>query len=117
MYVSAAATVMAKRLPPAHPVATNAVAIVPGAALLLALSALAGEQTPLPRLPETWIALVYLVVLGTVVLFVGFLFVVRRWTTSATSYSTVLFPVVTVAMGAARRESSCPSRSWRARRW
>jgi drug/metabolite transporter (DMT)-like permease len=42
----------------------------------------------------------YLVTLGSVGLFVLILLVVRRWTASATSYVFVLFPVVTMLLGA-----------------
>jgi drug/metabolite transporter (DMT)-like permease len=48
---------------------------------------------------ETWIALGDLVV-GSAVLFVGFFFIIRRWTASASSYATVLFPVVALVVGA-----------------
>ena len=95
----AAATIWAKRLPRAHPVATNAVAMVPGALLLLVLAVIAGERPVIPARSETWVALLYLIASSTV-LFVGFFFVVRRWTASASSYATVLFPVVTLAVGA-----------------
>lgn len=94
----AAATIWAKRLPRAHPVATNAVAMAPGAALLLALAVVAREPAILPTRMETWIALGYLV-LSSAVLFVGFFYVIRRWTASASSYAMVLFPIVTLALG------------------
>ncbi len=92
-------TIWAKRLPQGHPVATNAVAMAPGAALLLALAWVAKEAPSLPSRPETWLALGYLIV-ATAILFVGIFFVVRRWTASATSYATVMFPVVTLVVGA-----------------
>ena len=53
----------------------------------------------MPVRTETWIALGYLV-LSSAVLFVGFFYVIRRWTASATSYGTVLFPIVALAVGA-----------------
>ncbi len=92
-------TIWAKRLPQAHPVATNAVAMTPAAVLLLSLAWIARETPALPSRTETWIALGYLI-LATAVLFVGIFFVVRRWTASATSYATVMFPVVTLVVGA-----------------
>ena len=95
----AASTIWTKRLPRAHPVATNAVAMAPGAALLLVLSAIAGEPAVVPARMETWIALGYLVASSTV-LFVGFFFIIRRWTASASSYATVLFPIVALVVGA-----------------
>lgn len=95
----AGSTVAAKRFPRVHPVPMNGVAMLPGVALLLALSLVAGEQRILPSRPEVVAAFAYLVLVGSIVLFIGFLYVLQRWTASATSYATVLFPLVTVAIG------------------
>jgi drug/metabolite transporter (DMT)-like permease len=82
-----------------HPVAMNFVGMTAGAAVLLVVSAAAGESLALPRNGETQIALVYLVA-ATVALFLLVLVVVHRWTASATSYMFVLMPVVAIALGA-----------------
>lgn len=71
-----------------------------GALVLLAISAVAGEAWIRPTEPEVLWAVVYLATLGSVGLFVLFLLVVRKWTASATSYAFVLFPVVTMLLGA-----------------
>jgi drug/metabolite transporter (DMT)-like permease len=92
--------VVAKGFPKSHPVTTNAVAMSVGAIILLAVSIVAGERWGLPNEPATWTALVYLVLPGSIGLFVLFLFVLARWTASATSYSTVLMPFVTVVVAA-----------------
>lgn len=92
--------IVGKRLSASHPVMINAVGMTVGAALLLAVSAAAGEAWVLPRRAETVWAVGYLVTLGSVGLFVLVLLVVRRWTVSATSYMFVLFPVATLALGA-----------------
>lgn len=92
--------IVGKRLSTSHPVMINAVGMTVGAALLLAVSAAAGEAWVLPRQAETVWAVGYLVTLGSVGLFVLVLLVVRRWTVSATSYMFVLFPVATLALGA-----------------
>ncbi|HEX9269496.1 MAG TPA: EamA family transporter [Candidatus Limnocylindria bacterium] len=96
----AASTVAAKRFPRSDPIATNAAGLVPGVALLFVLSLLAGEDRSLPTLPQAQLALAWLVTVGTVGLFAGVLFVLGRWTASASSYATVLFPLVTTALGA-----------------
>jgi drug/metabolite transporter (DMT)-like permease len=96
----AGSTVLLKRLPRADPIGTNAVAMLCGAALLVVLALLAGEKAVLPSRPEVWSAFIYLVTLGGVGLFIGVVFIVLRWTASASAYITVLFPVVTVAVGA-----------------
>jgi drug/metabolite transporter (DMT)-like permease len=92
--------IVAKRLSGNHPAMTNAVALTTGAVGLLGMSAVAGEQWALPRQTEVVWSMVYLVTLGSVGLFVLILLVVRHWTASASSYMFVLFPVVTMVLGA-----------------
>lgn len=92
--------VVGKRVSGNHPVMTNAVAMMVGAPVLLGLSLLAGETWSLPTQPEVALSVLYLVTLGSVGLFVLFMLVMRRWTASATSYSFVLFPVVTMLLEA-----------------
>ncbi len=92
--------IVGKRLQQHHPAVINAVALVVGAAVLVALSAVAGEPWALPRRPEAAWALAYLVTFGSVGLFFALLTVIRRWTASATSYLFVLFPVATMALEA-----------------
>jgi drug/metabolite transporter (DMT)-like permease len=104
VFVSAVAigesVILGKRVSGNHPAVVNAVAMTIGAVGLLGLSAVVGEQWALPREPAVVWSLVYLVTLGSVGLFVLILLVVRRWTASATSYAFVLFPVVTMSLGA-----------------
>src|SRR4051795_2366274 len=96
----AQATVLVRRFPPVHPVTMNAVAMTAGAAVLIAGSALAGESLVVPQRAATWVALGYLVVVGSVVVFVLFLFVLRHWVASRTAYVYVLVPFITVALSA-----------------
>ncbi len=97
---SAEASVLYKLFPKGEPLATNALAMSVGALMLLVLSFIGRETWALPTSPPTWIAFVYLVLLGSVVLFYLYLFVLDRWTASATSYSFLLFPVMTVIVAA-----------------
>lgn len=97
---AAEATIVIKRFPPAHPVATNATAMGIGALVLLLLSALAGESWAMPGDGDTWLALSYLVVVGSVGLFGLFLFTLARWTASAVTYSIAAMPVVAMIGGA-----------------
>ncbi len=95
--VSAAeAAVVAKRFPPVPPLVMNAVGMTVGAVALLILSFALGEAHPVPSQTATWVALVYLVLLGSIVVFVTYLWVLRRWTASGTSYQFVLAPIVAV---------------------
>lgn len=97
----AASAVILKWIPRSDPFATNAVAMLAGGAILLALSFFAGEAWSVPAEPATWAALGYLVVFGSIVMFALFVFALRRWTASAVSYATLLMPLVTVPLAAA----------------
>ncbi len=92
--------IVGKRVSGNHPAMTNAVGMTAGAMALLGISALLGEQWALPRQAEVVWSVAYLVTFGSVGLFVLVLLVVRHWTASATSYMFVLFPVVTMVLGA-----------------
>lgn len=93
------AGVIAKWFPKAHPVSMNAVAMAVGSVLLLVLSRIAGEPWGLPVRRATLTALVYLIVLGSVGLFVLYLFILKTWSASRAAYAFVLFPVVASLLG------------------
>ena len=92
--------VIVKGFPRSHPLANNAVAMAVGAAMLLVTSLIAGEPFVLPIQADTWAALAYLVLLGSVAMFMFFLYVIERWTASATSYTLLLMPLVTAVAAA-----------------
>jgi drug/metabolite transporter (DMT)-like permease len=96
----AQAAIVVRRFPAVHPVTMNAVAMGTAAVLLVACSLLVGETIELPESGETWVALAYLVVVGSVVVFSLYIFVFRYWSASRVSYTFVLVPVVTVALSA-----------------
>jgi drug/metabolite transporter (DMT)-like permease len=92
--------IVGKSISSNHPAVTNAIALAVGAGTLLTLSSLTGETWSIPQETAVRWSLVYLVVLGSAGLFAVLLLVVRRWTASATSYMFVLFPLVTMLLGA-----------------
>src|SRR5438876_3751299 len=94
-------SIVLKKYPTGHPMATNAVAMAFGGVLLLGLSAVSGERWSLPATSTTWVSLMYLVVLGSIGLFALFLFTLKRWTASRVSYTFVLTPIVASILGAA----------------
>jgi drug/metabolite transporter (DMT)-like permease len=96
----AQAAVLVRRFPPVHPVTMNAVGMTTGAVLLLAGSVVAGEPHVLPQRAATWAAVAYLVVVGSVVVFVLYLVVLRYWAASRAAYGFVLIPFVTVLLSA-----------------
>jgi len=96
----AQSAVLVRRLPPVHPVTMNAVGMTAGAAVLLAGAAAAGESTVLPESAATWAAFVYLVTLGSVGVFLLYLFVLGRWTASRAAYAFLLSPFVSILLSA-----------------
>ncbi len=89
--------IVIKRFPKSHPISTNAVAMAVGAALLIVTSRSLGEPWHLPTLPVTWVALGWLITSASVA-FILMVWLLSKWSASATSYSTVLQPLVTVAV-------------------
>jgi drug/metabolite transporter (DMT)-like permease len=96
----AQAAVLVRRFPAVHPVTMNAVGMATGAALLVVGSLLTGEPRPLPQRATTWAAVGYLVVVGSVVVFVLYLVVLSYWAASRAAYGFVLIPFVTVLLSA-----------------
>jgi len=96
----AQALVLVRRFPRVHPVTMNAVGMAAGAAVLWAASVIAGDPVAIPKRAETWVALGYLVVVGSVVVFLLYLLVLRYWSASRTAYGFVIIPFVTVALSA-----------------
>ena len=92
--------VVFKLFPKSHPVATNTVAFATATPILLAISWLAGDQWLLPATMQTWAALAYLVLPGSVGVFLLYLHVLTRWTATAASYTFLLIPVATVIIAA-----------------
>jgi len=76
----------------------NAVGMAAGGALLVAGSLLAGEPLVLPQRAAPWVAVGYLVVVGSVVVFMLYIVVLRYWSASRAAYTFVLVPVVTVVL-------------------
>lgn len=91
--------IVAKRFPPGDPVAANAIGMLLGAAILAVVAVVTGEAVVVPTRPETWIAMAYLIVPGSVAVFILVLYVLARWTVSATSYSFLLMPLVAIGFG------------------
>ena len=97
---AAESAVVVKGFPRADPVTTNAVGMTAGALLLWVGSVARVGAVDRAHLARTWAALSWLVVAGSVGLFYLFVFVIGRWTASATAYSLTLMPVVAVTLGA-----------------
>jgi drug/metabolite transporter (DMT)-like permease len=96
----AEATVLVHRLPKVHPVTMNAVGMTGAAVLLFAGSRAAGDAWTLPERAATWWALAYVVLAGSVAVFVLYLLLVRAWGPSRAPYVFVVAPLVTILLSA-----------------
>jgi drug/metabolite transporter (DMT)-like permease len=94
------ATVVVRMFPPVHPVTMNAVGMTTGAVLLFVLSLLFGETLAVPERTATWVALTYVAVVGSVLVFVLYTIIIRLWSASRAAYTFVLTPIVTVLLSA-----------------
>src|SRR5262245_33206367 len=90
--------IVVKAFPRVHPVSLNAVGIGVGGLMLLVLTFAYGEAIALPGSGLTWFAQAYLVLIGSVVGFTLYVFVLNRWTASAVSYEGVLIPLVAIVL-------------------
>jgi len=90
--------VLIKTFPPNPPIMTNAIGMTIGAVILGIASLVSGEEWTIPTQTSTWIAFLYLVVFVTIVAFLLYMFVLRRWSASGTSYGFVLVPLVTIVV-------------------
>ncbi len=94
------AAIVVRRFPRVHPVTMNALGMVVGAAMLLAGALALGEPIVAPEAQETWLAVAYLVVVGSGLVFVLNVVVLEHWDASRFAYVFVLIPFVTVFVSA-----------------
>jgi drug/metabolite transporter (DMT)-like permease len=95
--------VILKLTPRAHPVASNAVGMLAGSVGLLVLSALVGDTWRAPTGTDTWAAMIFLVLGGSVAVFGLYAFLLGRWSASAVSYILLLQPLPTLVYSALLR--------------
>jgi drug/metabolite transporter (DMT)-like permease len=96
----AQAAVVVRRFPPVHAVTMNAVATATGAAVLVPAALVAGEPIALPRHASTWLALGFLVAVGSTLLFVLYVVVLNHWAASRAAYLFVVTPFLTLLLSA-----------------
>ncbi len=78
----------------------NAVAALTAAVLLTAGALAAGQLPVLPQRGDTWAAVLYVAVVGSVGVFSLQLLVLEHWSASRANYVFVLIPLLTVALSA-----------------
>ena len=64
----------------------------------MAVSRLSGETWTFPTRAGTWAAFLYLTVFVSLLSFMLYMFVLRRWSASGTSYGFVLIPLMTIVV-------------------
>ena len=94
----AQALVVVRRFPSINPVALNSVGMAAGAPVLLIASVILGEPRAIPQQPETWWALAYVTLVGSVVVFLLHVYVAQNWMASRAAYVMVAIPLVTVVL-------------------
>jgi drug/metabolite transporter (DMT)-like permease len=82
------------------PLALNAIGLAASVPLVLPLALAAGRDGFAPPTGLAWMALAYLVVVGSLA-FVLWAWLLQRWPATRVSYQTVLSPLVAVLLGAA----------------
>ena len=103
------AAVVVRSFPPVHPIMMNAVAMAVGAAALLTISAVAQESWTVPVRRQTWIALGYLVIAGSIGVFLLYLYVLKHWEASRAVYFDVLIPPVAVLLSVWLDDEALPA--------
>ncbi len=80
-----------------HPISINAVGMTAATVVLMGLSLVTGETQTLPDAAATWLAIGYLIVVGSVIVFVLTVVVIQQWGPTRAAYMLVLIPIFTVA--------------------
>ena len=94
------AGVLLKRAPGANPFATNAWAHGVGAVICLIASRCLGEAQELPR-GAAWLPIGYLTLVGSLVAFASFTWLIAHWPVTRISFVAVIVPVVALLLGMA----------------
>ena len=92
------AGIIARGMPRNDPFWINAIGMLVAFAILLPVSLLAGDAWILPSRTTTTVALVYLIVFGSVIAFSLVVYALRRLPASVVAYTTLLFPLVGVTV-------------------
>ncbi len=82
-----------------HPAAFNAPAMLVGGACLALASVIAGDGLHAPSDLQTWGAILYLAVAGSVVTFLIFFWLLKTWSATTLSFISVFTPITALALG------------------
>jgi len=96
----AQASITIKQFPESHPISVNAVGMAAGTAFLGVLTLIAGNEIVLPKQADTWWAMAYMVLVGSIAVFSLFVALLERWEVTRANYGFVVIPIVTVWVSA-----------------
>lgn len=102
--------VLLKRGPRQHPMGANAVAAWVGLAVCGTISFVARETHPIPGTMATLGPILYLAVMGSVIAFVLYAWLVNHWPVSRLGFLSVVAPVIALLLGASLRHESLSAR-------
>lgn len=87
-----------------HPVALNAPAVLIGGTTLFVVALVAGEDVRFPTDADTWSAVLYLAIVGSVFTFLVYFWLLKTWSVTSLSFIAVFTPLVAVLLGFVFRE-------------
>jgi drug/metabolite transporter (DMT)-like permease len=82
-----------------HPAALNGPSMLVGAGVLLLAAIASGEHPRLPQGGSTWIAIAYLAIVGSVISFLGYFSLLKKWSVTSLSFISVFTPAIALALG------------------
>ena len=100
---AALAGVLLKRAPGSSPVTTNAIAHLAGVPFCLVASFALRESHALPATGAAWTPILYLTIVGSIVAFVSFAWLIEHWSVVRISFIAVITPVIATMLGATVR--------------
>lgn len=93
------AGIMLQRAPAQNAIAANALGVLVALPFCFFASVLLGERRPVPSTPAQIYPIIYLAVMGSVVAFVTFAWLVNKWGMSRVGFLGVVVPVIAVCLG------------------
>lgn len=82
-----------------HPAALNAPSMLIGSAALAVMSFAAGDGFALPRNAESWGAVLYLALAGSVLAFLVYFSMLKTWSVTSLSFISVFTPAIALVLG------------------
>jgi drug/metabolite transporter (DMT)-like permease len=82
-----------------HAAALNAPAMFVGGIVLVLAALVSGEELRLPDQAETWAAIVYLAIAGSVLTFLAYFSLLKTWSVTSLSFISVFTPAIALALG------------------